>query len=182
VATTAQPCHRNGPRVVNARLQVGWAAGWQQPRGGQHDQLAGQQLPPGQQPQEDQGFAGGPLDGNEDPGQREPGCRRDQGGGGVPAVAARRDQPVDDRAGGQRGGECGLASTPTAAPAPAIAAQVPSARVRWGLWKVVVMIASADGDSSAAPMPWPARAATRIAPPWARPEISDATVNRHTCG
>jgi hypothetical protein len=43
--------------------------------------------------------------------------------------------------------------------------------------KVVVMIASAAGDSSAAPTPWPARAATRIVAVWARPEASEATVN-----
>src|ERR671910_233863 len=62
------------------------------------------------------------------------------------------------------------ASTPTAAPAPAIAAHTPSAWLRSAPSKVVVMIASAAGDSSAAPTPWPARAATRTVPVWARSE------------
>jgi hypothetical protein len=70
-----------------------------------------------------------------------------------------------------------LASTPTAAPAPAIAAQIPRARLRSGPWKVVVMIANAAGDSSAAPTPWPARPVTRTVPVWARPEASEAAVN-----
>jgi hypothetical protein len=70
------------------------------------------------------------------------------------------------------------ASTPTAAPAPAIAAQIPSARLRSAPWKVVVIIASAAGDSSAAPTPWAARPAIRVVPPWARPEASEARVNR----
>ncbi|GAA2770437.1 hypothetical protein GCM10020219_044000 [Nonomuraea dietziae] len=69
-------------------------------------------------------------------------------------------------------------STPTAAPVPPIAAQTASALVRRSPWKAVVMVASAAGDSSAAPTPCSARPAMSVAPSGARPHSSEASVNR----
>ena len=55
-------------------------------------------------------------------------------------------------------------STPTAAPAPPTAPQAASAWVRGvPCGKVLIRIDSAAGDSSAAPSPWPARAANSVA-------------------
>src|SRR5881398_2398962 len=61
--------------------------------------------------------------------------------------------------------------TPIAAPAPPTAPQAASAFARWLPWNAVMMIASAAGESSAAPRPWPARAANSAA---ADPAVADA--------
>src|SRR5581483_1976789 len=53
--------------------------------------------------------------------------------------------------------------TPSAAPAPPTAPQAASAFARCWPWKLPVMIERAAGESSAAPRPWPARAAKSAA-------------------
>ena len=68
-------------------------------------------------------------------------------------------------------------STPTAAPAPPTAPQAPSAFARSPPpVKAAMMIASAAGESMAAPRPWPARAANSVAAPPASAEASEASV------
>src|SRR5581483_7254449 len=73
------------------------------------------------------------------------------------------------------------ASTPTAAPPPPIAPQIPSALLRSApSSNVVVMIDSAAGEMIAAPSPCTARAATRTPPAHARPHSSEASVKTAT--
>jgi hypothetical protein len=67
-------------------------------------------------------------------------------------------------------------STPMAEPAPPIAAQIPSALLRSLPVKAVVTSASADGDSSAAPIPWAARPASSIVLLAASPLSKEAPV------
>ena len=72
-------------------------------------------------------------------------------------------------------------SSPTAEPEAAIADQIPSALVRSSVSvKVVVMIASAAGETSAPPSPCSMRPAIRIPELCARPFSSDAAENRIT--
>ena len=72
-------------------------------------------------------------------------------------------------------------SRPTAAPLAAIALHTPSALVRsWRSVKVVVMIDSAAGETSAPPRPCRARPAISIPMDWARPLSSEAAENRTT--
>ena len=67
-------------------------------------------------------------------------------------------------------------STPTAAPRPPIAPQMPSALLRSGpSSKVVVMIESAAGEIIAAPSPCTARAPTSTPSDQASPQRNDAT-------
>jgi hypothetical protein len=69
-------------------------------------------------------------------------------------------------------------STPAAPPAPAIAPQIPSARLRSApSANVVVMIDSAAGDTIAAPRPWTARAVISQVSDCARPPASEASEN-----
>ena len=73
------------------------------------------------------------------------------------------------------------ASTPTAAPEPPIAPQIPSALFRSApSSKVVVTIESAAGEMIAAPMPWTALDAIRIPDDQARPQKNEATVKTTT--
>ena len=66
--------------------------------------------------------------------------------------------------------------TPAAAPPPPIAPQIPSALFRSGpSSKVVVMIESVDGDTTAAPKPCTARAAMSTPVDPARPQTREAT-------
>ena len=63
------------------------------------------------------------------------------------------------------------ASTPTAAPAPPSAPQIPSALLRSApSSKVVMTIESAAGEMIAAPRPWTARAPIRTPSELARPQ------------
>ena len=72
-------------------------------------------------------------------------------------------------------------SRPNAAPPAAIALQTPSALVRSGpSAKVVVMIESAAGETSAAPRPWSARAAISISEDGESPHSSEANENSAT--
>ena len=73
------------------------------------------------------------------------------------------------------------ASTPTAAPEPPIAPQIPSALLRSApSSKVVMMIESAAGEMIAAPRPCTARAAISTPSDQARPQRSDAIVKTTT--
>src|SRR5471032_2781494 len=73
------------------------------------------------------------------------------------------------------------ASTPTAAPLPPIAPQMPSALLRSGpSSKVVITIESAAGEMIAAPRPWTARETIRTDSVEARPQTNDATVKTTT--
>ena len=72
-------------------------------------------------------------------------------------------------------------STPTAAPAPPSAPQIPSALLRSApSSKVVMTIESAAGEMIAAPRPWIARAPIRTLSDEARPQRSEATVKTTT--
>ena len=72
-------------------------------------------------------------------------------------------------------------SRPNAAPPAAIALQTPSAFVRSGpSAKVVVMIDSAAGETSAAPRPWSPRAMISISEECESPHSSDAVANAVT--
>ncbi len=72
-------------------------------------------------------------------------------------------------------------STPTAAPLPPIAPQMPSALFRSApSSKVVETIESAEGERIPAPSPWTARAAISIPSEVERPQVSDASVKRTT--
>ena len=67
---------------------------------------------------------------------------------------------------------------PAAAPDPATAPQMPSARLRSGPGaKIVITSESAAGATSAAPRPWPAREATSQTAFCASPPSSEATTN-----
>src|SRR4029077_10293033 len=67
---------------------------------------------------------------------------------------------------------------PTAPPAPAIAPQTDSARLRSGpSANVVKMIDSAAGDTIAPPSPWNPRATSNSPSDWEIPHTSDATAN-----
>ena len=73
------------------------------------------------------------------------------------------------------------ASTPTAAPEPPIAPQMPSALFRSGpSSKLVVMIESAAGVMIAAPRPWTARAMISTPSDQASPHTNDAIVKTAT--
>jgi hypothetical protein len=73
------------------------------------------------------------------------------------------------------------ARTPTAAPEPPIAPQIPSALLRSApSSKVVMMIERAAGEMIAAPRPWSARAAIRTFSDHARPHRKEARVNTAT--
>src|SRR6202035_1357366 len=70
-------------------------------------------------------------------------------------------------------------STPAAPPAPTIAPQTPSARLRSApSAKVVVRIDSAAGETIAAPRPWTARAASRHPSDWGTPPANAAAEQR----
>jgi len=70
-------------------------------------------------------------------------------------------------------------STPAAAPEPPRAPQMPRALFRSApSSKVVVTIERAAGEMIAAPMPWRARAPISTPISFARPQMSEATVNR----
>ena len=72
-------------------------------------------------------------------------------------------------------------STPTAAPLPPIAPQIPSALFRSEpSSNVVEMIESAAGERIAAPRPCTARAAISIPSEFERPQASEAAVNSAT--
>jgi len=69
-------------------------------------------------------------------------------------------------------------SSPTEAPAPAIAENTPNALARSaGSVNVVVKSDSADGASSAPNAPWNVRAAASMANDWAAPPTADAAAN-----
>jgi hypothetical protein len=73
------------------------------------------------------------------------------------------------------------ARTPTAAPEPPIAPQIPSALFRSGpSSKLVMTIERAAGEMIAAPNPWSARAPIRTPSDQASPQRNDATVNTAT--
>ncbi len=73
------------------------------------------------------------------------------------------------------------ASTPTAAPEPPIAPQIPSALFRSApSSKVVMMIESAAGEMIAAPKPWTAREAISTPSDEASPQANEAVVNTIT--
>ena len=69
-------------------------------------------------------------------------------------------------------------STPTAPPVPAMAPQMASALLRSSpSAKVVVRMASAAGEITAAPRPWMARNTISCVSDWDRPQASDAAEN-----